>query len=191
MNLVDFCAIAPAYVELVFQGEGGGFAVLRILRLARIFRVVKVGSFAENLALVLEALRRSKSGLLLLVYLVLIFMVIMSSILYMVEDGDPDTSFVTIPDTFWCTIVTMTSVGYGDMYPITDAGRAVGSFIMLSGILTLAVPITLIGNNFQDVWVAAKKKKEKGKMIAMLAQGADGDGAPDNIDGSVSLCWKS
>jgi len=184
MNLVDFCAIAPAYVELVFQGEGGGFAVLRILRLARIFRVVKVGSFAENLALVLEALRRSKSGLLLLVYLVLIFMVIMSSILYMVEDGDPDTSFVTIPDTFWCTIVTMTSVGYGDMYPITDAGRAVGSFIMLSGILTLAVPITLIGNNFQDVWVAAKKKKEKGKMIAMLAQGADGDGAPDNIDGS-------
>lgn len=171
MNLVDFCAIAPAYVELAFEGEGGGFAVLRILRLARIFRVIKVGTFKENLDLVVEALRRSKSGLLLLVYLVLIFMVIMSSILYMVEEADPDTSFSDIPSTFWCTIVTMTSVGYGDMYPVSDMGRAVGSFIMLSGILTLAVPITLIGNNFQDVWVAAKKKKEKDKMIEQMAKG--------------------
>lgn len=191
MALVDFCAIAPAYVELVFEGEGGGFAVLRILRLARIFRVVKVGTFAENLALVMEALRRSRSGLLLLVYLVLIFMVIMSSILYMVEEGDPDTSFVTIPDTFWCTIVTMTSVGYGDMYPITDAGRAVGSFIMLSGILTLAVPITLIGNNFQDVWINAKKMKEKGKMIAFLAKGEhhdeEGERAVTDLEVSTRL----
>eukprot|EP01043_Picozoa_sp_COSAG02_P053115 COSAG02_NODE_5822_length_4016_cov_7.403321_3_plen_480_part_00 len=173
MNLVDFCAIAPAYVELVFSGEGGGFAVLRILRLARIFRVIKVGTFKENLDLVVEALRRSKSGLLLLVYLVLIFMVIMSSILYMVEESDPGTSFSDIPSTFWCTIVTMTSVGYGDMYPVSDMGRAVGSFIMLSGILTLAVPITLIGNNFQDVWVAAKKKKEKDKMIEQMAKGGN------------------
>lgn len=186
MNIVDFCAIAPAYVELMFDGEGGGFAVLRILRLARIFRVVKVGTFAENLALVIEALRRSKSGLLLLVYLVLIFMVIMSSILYMVEDGDPDTSFTTIPDTFWCTIVTMTSVGYGDMYPITDAGRAIGSFIMLSGILTLAVPITLIGNNFQDVWVAAKKKKEKAKMIERMAHGNAGGSSLSGGGNAVS-----
>ena len=171
MNLVDFCAIAPAYVELFLQGEGGGFAVLRILRLARIFRVIKVGTFKENLDLVVEALRRSKSGLLLLVYLVLIFMVIMSSILYMVEETDPNTSFSDIPSTFWCTIVTMTSVGYGDMYPVSDMGRAVGSVIMLSGILTLAVPITLIGNNFQDVWVAAKKKKEKEKMIEQMSKG--------------------
>lgn len=55
MNLVDFCAIAPAYVELAFSGSGGGFAVLRILRLARIFRVIKVGTFKENLDLVVEA----------------------------------------------------------------------------------------------------------------------------------------
>jgi|EP01046_Picozoa_sp_COSAG06_P003606 voltage-gated potassium channel len=187
MNLVDFCAIAPAYVELVFSGEGGGFAVLRILRLARIFRVIKVGTFKENLDLVVEALRRSKSGLLLLVYLVLIFMVIMSSILYMVEEEDPNTSFSDIPSTFWCTIVTMTSVGYGDMYPVSDLGRAVGSFIMLSGILTLAVPITLIGNNFQDVWVAAKKKKEKDKMIEQMAKGGKEEEEEDEEDHHTNL----
>ena len=90
MNLIDFFAVAPWYVELAFDAEGGGFAVLRILRLARIFRIVKVGTFKENLDLVIESLRRSKAGLLLLVYLVLIFMVIMSSILYMVEEDDPE-----------------------------------------------------------------------------------------------------
>lgn len=86
MNLVDFFAIAPAYFEqgmVLITGKplGGNFAVLRILRLARIFRVVKVGTFKENLDLVVEALRRSRSGLLLMVYLVVIFMVIMSSIM--------------------------------------------------------------------------------------------------------------
>ena len=173
MNLIDFFAVAPWYVELAFNAEGGGFAVLRILRLARIFRIVKVGTFKENLDLVIESLRRSKAGLLLLVYLVLIFMVIMSSILYMVEEEEEETAFTVqthppacpslfaepwrcidwelssrsmlvlpqdIPTTFWCTIVTMTSVGYGDMYPTSDFGRFVGSFIMLSGILTLAGP---------------------------------------------------
>eukprot|EP01050_Picozoa_sp_SAG11_P045678 SAG11_NODE_22914_length_398_cov_0.695652_1_plen_87_part_00 len=65
MNLVDFFAVAPAYIGLLL-GPGANFAVLRILRLARIFRVVKVGSFKENLDLVVEALRRSRSGLLLM-----------------------------------------------------------------------------------------------------------------------------
>eukprot|EP01052_Picozoa_sp_SAG31_P001296 SAG31_NODE_44_length_31168_cov_16.507290_6_plen_255_part_00 len=172
MNLVDFFAVAPAYIELFLLDDGGGgFAVLRILRLARIFRVVKVGSFKENLDLVIEALYRSKSGLLLMVYLVVIFMVIMSSIMYMSEldgSGKPQGAFTDIPNTFWCTIVTMTSVGYGDMYPVTDQSRAIGSVIMLSGILTLAVPITLISNNFQDVWVAAKQDKKRKQMMEQM-----------------------
>jgi len=174
MNIVDFVAILPAYLEiLVGDSSGGGLAVLRILRMARIFRMIKVGSYAENLAIVVEGLRRSRTGLLLMVYLVVIFMIVMASLLYMVE-GDPDTTdassgvFVSIPHTFWCIIVTMSSVGYGDMFPTSDAGRAIGSFVMLTGILTLAVPITLIGNRFNDVWLESKQLKKKKQMVEQM-----------------------
>jgi hypothetical protein len=179
MNIVDFVAILPAYLELAMgDSSGGGLAVLRILRMARIFRMIKVGSYAENLAIVLEGLRRSRTGLLLMVYLVIIFMIVMASLLYMVE-GDPDTAdassgvFVSIPHTFWCIIVTMSSVGYGDMFPTSDPGRAIGSFVMLTGILTLAVPITLIGNRFNDVWLESKQLKKKKEMVEKMKHGVD------------------
>ena len=135
--------------------------------------MIKVGSYAENLALVAEGMKRSRTGLLLMVYLVSIFMIIMASLLYQIEgdpntvDGSPDV-FVSIPHTFWCIIVTMTSVGYGDMYPTSDLGRAVTSFIMLAGILTLAVPITLIGNRFNDVWLESKQEKKKKEMVEKM-----------------------
>ena len=179
MNIVDLVAILPAYLEIVIgDSSGGGLAVLRILRMARIFRMIKVGSYKENLEIVLEGLKRSRTGLLLMVYLVIIFMIVMASLLYMVE-GDPDTEdsssgvFVSIPHTFWCIIVTMSSVGYGDMYPTSDSGRAIGSFVMLTGILTLAVPITLIGNRFNDVWLESKQTKKKKEMFEKMKHGVD------------------
>ena len=126
MNLIDFFAVAPWYVELAFDQEGGGFAVLRILRLARIFRIVKVGTFKENLDLVIESLRRSKAGLLLLVYLVLIFMVIMSSILYMVEEEEEGTAFTVQPSppARLCLLALGTAIGCA-------AGKRANSRLML------------------------------------------------------------
>ena len=169
--MVDLFAILPTYIEVALGGGGEGLAVLRILRMARIIRVVKVGTFKENLILVGEGLRRSVTGLLLLVYLVIIFMVVMSSVMFTLEhEGQPDV-FIDIPHTFWFTIVTMTSVGYGDMYPITATGRCIGAIIMLSGILTLAVPITLISNKFNAVWLEAKSRKRKEKTIYDLIHG--------------------
>jgi hypothetical protein len=64
--------------------------------------------------------------------------------------------FESIPQTFWFTIVTMTSVGYGDVYPSTELGKLVGMVIMLAGILVIAIPITLIGNHFNEAWVENK-----------------------------------
>jgi hypothetical protein len=192
MNLIDVFAILPAYIEWLLGGGSGSFAVLRILRLARIFRVLKVGSAAKNLALVAKGLARSKSGLYLLVYLVLIFMIVMSSVMYMIEGpanlGDA-SSFPDIPSTFWFTIVTMTSVGYGDIYPATDLGHFVGCIIMLSGILTLAVPITLIGNKFHTVWIQEKQKDRKKKLMMDMQKGSenpDGTPAGPGVAGAVT-----
>eukprot|EP01044_Picomonas_judraskeda_P015930 COSAG03_NODE_2753_length_2473_cov_182.466174_2_plen_256_part_00 len=188
MNLVDLFAILPAYIEWLLGGGSGSFAVLRILRLARIFRVLKVGSAAKNLAIVGRGMQQSKTGLYLLVYLVVIFMVVMSSIMYMIEGptnlGD-SSAFPDIPSTFWFTIVTMTSVGYGDIYPATDLGHFVGCVIMLSGILTLAVPITLIGSKFNKVWIEEKQKDRKQKMMLQMQKGGENAGGADESSGSA------
>ena len=186
MNAIDVLAIMPAYVEWLMGNGSGSFAVLRILRMARIFRVLKVGGAAKNLSLVFEGLRQSKTGLILLIYLVLIFMVIMSSVIYMVEGGE-GTPFPSIPSTFWFTIVTMTSVGYGDIYPATSAGHFFGCIIMLSGILTLAVPITLIGNKFHAVWIAEKQKDRKKAMMIEMQAGGHEAGGPEGGDGGQGV----
>jgi hypothetical protein len=86
--------------------------------------------------------------------------------MYMIEGNPSFTNaqplkFLSIPTTSWCIFVTMSSVGYGDMFPVSDQGRVLGSVVMVSGILTLAVPITLIGNRFNDVWVEHKKREKK------------------------------
>lgn len=184
MNVIDVFAILPAYIEWLIGRGSGSLAVLRILRLARIFRVLKVPSAAKNLALVAKGMQQSKTGLILLVYLVCIFMVVMSSVMYMIEGPavlGSASAFPDIPSTFWFTIVTMTSVGYGDIYPATSIGHFVGCIIMLSGILTLAVPITLIGNKFHTVWIEEKQKERKQKMMLDMQlqgdhqEGTDGD----------------
>ena len=230
LNLVDVCAVLPAYIEAFLGTAGGSFAVLRILRLARIFRIIKMGNARENLAIVAEGVNESRGGLMLMIYLVCIFMVVMSSVMYMIEGGsdcEVDASytgnksvtdqrivcqdrtraftgpvgcrqdglctytaraFEHIPITFWFTIVTMTSVGYGDMYPVTYTGRFFASFIMLSGILTLAVPITLIGNKFQHVWTKEKQRKHKVKMMLAMSENNRSQQEDENsdADGAVS-----
>lgn len=131
--------------------------------------------------LIASALMAAKNGLLLLLYLVLLFMVIMSTVMYTVENplhGNPEADFVDIPTTFWFTVVTMTSVGYGDMSPITPLGRLVASCIMLSGILTLAVPITLIGNKFHQAWVAKRQEK---KLAAQMERMQTGDWESEEV----------
>eukprot|EP01052_Picozoa_sp_SAG31_P001811 SAG31_NODE_61_length_29286_cov_444.645973_4_plen_310_part_00 len=180
MNVIDLIAILPSYVEWIFFDKGGGgLEILRVLRMARILRMVKLGSFELYLGLVVESLRRSRVGLSLFLYLVVLFTVIMATFMYMIE-GNPNFTnaqplkFLSIPTTSWCIFVTMSSVGYGDMFPISDEGRILGSVVMVSGILTLAVPITLIGNRFNDVWVEHKKTERKLKLQSKVLKGASG-----------------
>lgn len=177
MNLIDLAAILPSYVEAIFFNEGGGgLEILRVLRMARILRMVKLGSFELYLGLVVESLGRSKVGLSLFLYLVILFTVIMATFMYMIE-GNPHFinaqphKFLSIPTTSWCIFVTMSSVGYGDMFPISDEGRILGSVVMVSGILTLAVPITLVGNRFNDVWVEHKKRERRAEMENKIRTG--------------------
>eukprot|EP01043_Picozoa_sp_COSAG02_P043541 COSAG02_NODE_3802_length_6208_cov_214.622360_5_plen_497_part_00 len=193
MNVVDIVAILPFYMELLLHA-GGSFGVIRVLRLARVFRVLKVGTMSENLSLVGEGLSRSMSGLTVLIYLMALFVVISSAIMHMLE-WDPvecdkempnetispcTVGFDTIPDSTWFVVVTMTSVGYGDYSPNGDAGKFVASIIMIMGVLSIAIPITLIGNKFNQVWMEAQvlkgAKNARNTMRLTVSNGDSGLG---------------
>eukprot|EP01063_Lacrimia_lanifica_P019690 TRINITY_DN27144_c0_g1_i1.p1 TRINITY_DN27144_c0_g1~~TRINITY_DN27144_c0_g1_i1.p1 ORF type:complete len:733 (+),score=169.19 TRINITY_DN27144_c0_g1_i1:140-2338(+) len=177
LNWVDFVSILPFYIEvLVHAFQGGSFAVssfvfLRVLRLARVFRVFKVGKYNTGLQLVICAMRQSTEALSLLGFLLGIALVLFASLVFIAEQTEStfdvnetlwyyDTpnedgvrvlsNFQSIPASMWWALVTLSTVGYGDMVPRTWFGKCVGMLCMVGGVLVIAFPIILISNNFSD-----------------------------------------
>eukprot|EP00736_Rhodelphis_marinus_P013868 Rmarinus@m.23414 len=165
MNVIDLIAILPYYISLGSGGGSSDFAVIRILRLARIFRVFKLGKYSRNIQLFGRVMRKSSDGFLLLGFFLLIAVVLFGSLVFFAEQGTwnkdleiferkgqfgevEESPFLSIPDSFWWVIVTTTTVGYGDMVPTSLLGKLIAVITMHIGILVLALPITLIGTNF-------------------------------------------
>lgn len=185
-NLIDLAAILPFYVQLTTESTTD-LRVLRIIRLARVFRLFKLSKYSAYMQLLQTALEKSSDALGLLIFFVMIAVVIFSTMAYYAEKGTWDAArlefvrsngdaspFSSIPAVmYWC-ITTMTTVGYGDIFPIDPAGKVVALCTMLLGILILALPITILGNNFQDVYVLEQKIKgnerplSKSKNVAKL-----------------------
>ena len=145
----------PFYVELG-AGEGGvsALSVFRVIRLIRVFRVFKMGKSSQGIMLMATTLAHSAKVLYVLVFTIFIAMVVFSSGVYYCESGDPDSpqaeNFLSIPRTFWWCLVTMCTVGYGDAYPVTAAGRTIAVFTMFLGVLIIALPVTVIGSSFSN-----------------------------------------
>lgn len=151
-NIVDFLAFAPDYVELLFlifdpsQKEGVAIMemlfILRILRLFRIFRLIR---HVPGLWILLYTLKASFNELMLMCVFLLIGMVVFATLVHFVE---PDGTFNNIPVGFWWSVVTMTTVGYGDMYPQSAAGYVIGSCCAVAGLLMIAFTVPIIVSNF-------------------------------------------
>ncbi|XP_009889326.1 PREDICTED: potassium voltage-gated channel subfamily A member 7-like, partial [Charadrius vociferus] len=156
MNLIDLVAIAPYFValgtELARQGGVGqpamSLAILRVIRLVRVFRVFKLSRHSTGLQILGQTLRASMRELGLLIFFLLIGVVLFSSAVYFAEAEDAATSFTSIPQAFWWAVVTMTTVGYGDMAPVTVGGKLVGSLCAIAGVLTISLPVPVIVSNF-------------------------------------------
>uniref|UniRef100_A0A6B2LEB4 Ion transport domain-containing protein n=1 Tax=Arcella intermedia TaxID=1963864 RepID=A0A6B2LEB4_9EUKA len=146
------------------------------MRLFRIFRLVKVAKYAAQLPVLSKALQSSTGGFGIGFFSIFMFLILWGSSIYYSEtssctldpsdnlwkydDGTP-TKFQSIPHSLWWTIVTMCTVGYGDAFPITPAGKVVASVVMLCGVMVLAFPLTVLSGNFMDKWSDFLVEQEK------------------------------
>ena len=145
LALVDLLAILPFYLPLVIPFD---LRVLRAIRLIRLARLFKIGRYSEALKLFGKVLRAKKEELVAAVFILFILLVISSSLLYYVEhDAQPD-KFSSIPASLWWGVVTLTTVGYGDIFPITPTGKFLGAIISLLGIGFFALPAGVLSAGF-------------------------------------------
>ena len=151
-NVIDFVAISPDYVELLFlifdpmRREGMAVMdlmfILRMLRLCRIFRLIR---HVPGLWILLYTLKASFNELMLMFVFLLIGMVVFATLMHFAEGKN---GFPNIPVGFWWSVVTMTTVGYGDMFPQTAAGYVIGSCCAVAGLLMIAFTVPIIVSNF-------------------------------------------
>nr|AJP09339.1 Shaw1 [Nematostella vectensis] len=189
MNWIDFLAIVPFYVSLGFNNNNNDIDALMIIRLIRIFRIFKLSRHSSGLQILGHTLRASFRELLLLIFFLLIGVVLFASLIFYCEKKIPGTKFVDIPSSFWWAVVTMTTVGYGDMAPQSPSGKFIGSLCAVCGVLTIALPVPVIVNNFSLYYSHAQarlklpKKRRRVlvgapnalKATAMLENGMSGD----------------
>ncbi|OCT81233.1 potassium voltage-gated channel subfamily F member 1 [Xenopus laevis] len=155
MNIIDVLAILPFYVSIVLTHLGASIMgltnvqqaiqALRIMRIARIFKLARHSSGLQTLTYALKSSFK-ELGLLLMYLAVGIF--VFSALGYTMEQSHPDTLFKSIPQSFWWAIITMTTVGYGDIYPKTTLGKLNAATSFLCGVIAIALPIHPIINNF-------------------------------------------
>ncbi|KAL3994275.1 Ion transport family protein [Acanthocheilonema viteae] len=157
LNIIDFVAIAPFFGNLMWMdstksNSSMSFAVLRVLRLVRVFRIFKLSRHSVGLQILGKTFRASIQEFCLLIFFMVIALVLFSSGVYFAEQNEPNTKFTSIPASFWFVLVTMTTVGYGDLTPTGVYGKMVGGLCALIGVLTLALPVPIIVANFKHFY---------------------------------------
>ena len=146
LNIIDLLAILPYFVILTINSgsDTTPLSVLRVVRLVRVFRVFKLSRHSSGLQILGHTLRASLSELGMLIFFLVILIILFSSAIFYAEshtEGHRNATFSSIPDAFWYSIVTMTTVGYGDQTPVTLIGKLVGSLCAVTGVLTIALPV--------------------------------------------------
>ncbi|XP_029654359.1 potassium voltage-gated channel subfamily A member 7-like [Octopus sinensis] len=152
LNIVDLISIIPYFISLGNKYANGSptnsFQSIRTVKLVRVFRIFKLTRHSQGLQILGQTLRASIQELMMLLFFLGILVVTFSSAIYFAEATVPNSPFRSIPDGFWWAIVTITTVGYGDVYPIGIPGKIICSFCAVAGVLTIALPVPVIVSNF-------------------------------------------
>ena len=148
MALIDLAAIMPIYLGLTATDP----LLLRMCRLLRILRLAKLGRYSTALQHLVEAVRSRRHELGLSVLMTAMVLIVSSTLVYFFEAAEQPQQFGSIPRTLWWSIVTLTTVGYGDVYPITVPGRILAGLTAISGVALIAVPTGILAAAFSDVF---------------------------------------
>ncbi|MCH8536067.1 MAG: ion transporter [Flavobacteriaceae bacterium] len=140
-GIIDFLATIPLYLSLILTGSGALLS-LRALRLLRVFRILKLERYFGAGNFLITALKKSLPKIFIFIYTVVIVSFVAGAVMYMIEG--PQHGFTSIPQSIYWTIVTLTTVGYGDIYPVTPFGQFVASIIMILGYGIIAVPTGVV-----------------------------------------------
>lgn len=144
-GIIDFVSTIPLYISYIFAGSQVLLAV-RALRLLRVFRILKLVKFLGEASQLTKALKASRAKIAVFIYAVLILSVIMGTIMYMIEDDS--SGFTSIPRSIYWAIVTLTTVGYGDIAPQTSLGQLIATIVMIMGYGIIAVPTGIVTSEF-------------------------------------------
>uniref|UniRef100_A0A8C1VTI7 A-type voltage-gated potassium channel KCND1 n=1 Tax=Cyprinus carpio TaxID=7962 RepID=A0A8C1VTI7_CYPCA len=174
MSIIDVVAIMPYYIGLVMtdnEDVSGAFVTLRVFR---VFRIFKFSRHSAGLRILGYTLKSCASELGFLLFSLTMAIIIFATVMFYAEKSSSASKFTSIPAAFWYTIVTMTTLGYGDMVPKTIMGKIFGSVCSLSGVLVIALPVPVIVSNFSRIYHqsqraekrrAQKASKEAGKSL--------------------------
>lgn len=144
--MVDLLAILPFWLPLV----GLDLRFLRIVRIFRIFRLFKIARYVRALTLINQVVKEKREELMISIVFTLFMLLITSTLMYYVENNAQPDNFSSIPQTMWWSIATLTTVGYGDVYPITGLGKLLGGLIAILGVGLFALPTGILASGFSE-----------------------------------------
>lgn len=167
-GIIDLIATLPMYFSLFFVGTSI-LTVVRALRLLRLFKILKHPQFSSQSTHLKEALIASRGKIMIFIYFMLISSIIIGSVMYVVEGEEG--GFTSIPISIYWTIVTLTTVGYGDISPITPLGQAIASLVMIMGYGIIAVPTGIVSAELAN---SNRKKSKAEKINPCMVCGTEG-----------------
>jgi len=161
-GIIDLLAILPTYLSLFLPNTQYAVAI-RILRLMRVFRIFKLTKFLNESTVIIKALKASRAKISVFMLFVLLLTTIMGAVMYAIEGQVEGTKFTSIPRSIYWAIVTLTTVGYGDISPVTNVGQFLAAVVMMMGYAVIAVPTGIVSAEMVNGNNGNGKRKGKGK----------------------------
>jgi len=165
MGIIDLVSILPFYISL-FTPEAKYLMIIRLFRMLRIFRILNMMDYMDDGEYILQSLKHSSRKIYIFLLFITIIVLILGSLMYIIEGGK--NGFTNVPVSIYWAVVTITTVGYGDISPVTPVGKLISMLLMLCGYSIIAVPTGIVSSQM-------KRCMNKGKVICNRCGNIDND----------------